>query len=215
MKRTKAKSRANSRKPKQRTMEMPKSPGRPPTRSMLLPKYRTMTQCVGATGIPMEVLKKAKGDGNPAFGGDGTVDLQVLLPSLFKPDQQQQLNLAPGKGSRSSLDFWRSEREKIKFLKESGEVADRGVLRSGLQAAQSEFFSSLERVFCSELPPAIMGMRELELRNRFKQEIEIIKAALRARFDAMANDASATARNAEMFRDTVPGGSSTSSENEE
>lgn len=163
-----------------------KSAGRPSKGSQELPIYASMAQCVAATGIPLERLKLAKQDGCTAFRNT-RVDLGKLLRWLFGAGQDK-----PVENWRKETDKWKALNEKLKYEEAQGYMADKREVIQGLKAGQAEVFAMLERMFCSELPPSLVGLREIELRDKCRNEIEKVKAALRKRFEEMAKIAGET-----------------------
>jgi len=93
---------------------------------------------------------------------------------------QMSLGLETG-GSRAELDAWRSRRERLRYLTEAGEVVERGVVRDGIRAGMAELFAALDRALAGELPPAVVGLRELEVRGKVKEALEAAKAGFRGR----------------------------------
>lgn len=59
-------------------------------------------------------------------------------------------------------------------------------VRQGAQIIMGELFSNLERLLFVELPPVLAGLRELEIRDRNRKELEALKDILRIRFDEAA-----------------------------
>jgi hypothetical protein len=153
-----------------------------------------MTLCEKHTGIPVEVLRKAKQDGCTCFSY-ARVDLEKFLRWYFKPKDGELLlpptpnNVPIGKstgGARGELDQWRAGRERIKFLRESKKVVLKEEVKSDGQEAMAVLFETLERVFCAELPPALVGLRELEIYNRCRAEIDTLKDVLREKISKLA-----------------------------
>ena len=160
--------------------------GRPATGSQSLPCYQSMASCAAATGIPLIVLKQAKADGSEAFRFS-RVELGKLLPFLFAPKKKStdgaDTQDAIGEGNQNAvLNYWRARREKLRFEHETGTLAPKAEVRSDLIAAMAELYGSLDRVFCNQLPPAFVGLVEIDIRKRCKAEIEAMKESMRSRF---------------------------------
>ena len=89
-------------------------------RAAKLPTYPSMSACAGATGIPAEVLRKAKNAGCPAFHSNGRVNLSALLPWLFTPvageaaakESFREAELREKIAKADLLELKRKEREK-------------------------------------------------------------------------------------------------------
>lgn len=158
--------------------------GRPENGTQELPIYNSMTNCFAAAGVPIDVQKKAKSEGCTAFRF-ARVSLGPLLKHIFSFEAIGKVD-AKQVGSRTRLDDFRAGREEIKFKKEAQLVVDKTEVRSGLQQALGEMFGVLDRVFLSELPAAIVGLKEVEIRARHRQEIGLVKTALKERFDQIA-----------------------------
>lgn len=159
--------------------------GRPKERDMKLPIYNSMTICQAATGIPMNIQSQAKREGCPAFPA-ARVDLGLLLKWLYREDQEKSQDSPVG--HRTELDKWKAAREKQRYEKEAGLMVDRTNVTEGLKAGMAEFFATVERVFCSELPPELVGMRELAVRERCRMEINAVKEQARQRFLSIAEE---------------------------
>ena len=168
--------------------------GRPPTGSQSLPCYQSMASCAAATGIPLMVLKQAKADGSEAFRFS-RVELGKLLPFLFAPkkkstDGADTQDAIGDQNQNAVLNYWRARREKLRYEHETGALASKSEVRSDLIAAMAELYGSLDRVFCNQLPPAFVGLVELDIRKRCKAEIEAMKESMRTRFAKFVTAAS-------------------------
>lgn len=71
-------------------------------------------------------------------------------------------------------------------LEATGKLVPVEDIESGLRSVMAEVFVVLERVFCSELPPVLVGLDEVAVREKCRREIDEAKGVLKARFDAMA-----------------------------
>lgn len=174
-----------------------RKPGRPPEAPLKLPTYGSMAACSNETGIPTSVQQFAKKQNCEAFRYY-RVDLKLLLKWLFGKldaprllailggDLQQDLPLPSGSdqrvGGRAALDEFKAQREKIRLQRDMEELVSKEDVRAGTQQALAELFGTLERVLCNEMPPTLVGMRELEVRKRVKAELDSCKDQLRKRF---------------------------------
>lgn len=170
--------------------EEPRRQGRPSKGSQELPVYTSMGECSAATGIPLLRIKAAKDAGCTAFRYS-RVELGKLLPFLFQ-DRPVEATEESGTSWRSEGDKYKALNEKLRYEENRGYLADKREVVQGLKAGQAEVFAMLERIFCAELPPALVGLREIELRDKCQSEIEKVKAALRKRFEEMAKIAGET-----------------------
>ena len=144
-----------------------------------LPTYMSMSACAGQTGIPLATLKAAKRDGCTAFTDSGRVELEGLLRYLFKRDEGDPTDWG------ADFEKWRAKREKIKHDKDADLVADKVETAEGIKASMAMLFGELDRVFCSELPPAVKGLEELAIRSRSQQSIAKLKKAFEARIEEL------------------------------
>lgn len=149
-----------------------------------------MKECSAATGIPVSLLSQIKAMGCSAFRYN-RVFLGPLLKEygsrlmLRQEGDQQELPLL---GPRAELDRIRAEREKIKLLKDSEQVIEKQVVVEGLHSGVSELKGAMERSFLSELPPALVGLRETPIRDRLRTEIEAFFETMRQKFEKMVGE---------------------------
>lgn len=153
-----------------------------------------MAQCSARTGIPVAGLREAKGAGAPGFVGS-KVDLAALVPWVFGPeggrvgkapaDGQMELDGMSTVGSRGMLDHYKWKREKLRYERESGELASKQEVCDGLAAGMAVLFGELDRVLASELPPELVGMREMEIRRRVRDAVEEAKEGFRNRIETL------------------------------
>jgi len=59
-------------------------------------------------------------------------------------------------------------------------------VEQGLKEVMAEMFSTLERIWCSEMPPLLSGLNEVEIRGKCQKEIDEMKARIRERFDELS-----------------------------
>ncbi len=154
--------------------------------SMQLPIYSSMQVCNAATGIPAADLRLAKAEGCEAFKGS-KVHLKFLTPLLryISKGMENGEVMAP----RTRLDEIKANREQLKYDNEMKKMASKDEVKAGLQTGMAEVFSILERLFCSELPPRVLGLRELQVREICRAAIEECKVALRDSFKKWIEEA--------------------------
>lgn len=153
--------------------------GRPRTAAPTLPIYDSMQACSNATGIPLSALKTAKHSGCSAFRSN-RVDLGLLLPWLFSQNGEDS-----GLNWNEELAKEKAKRERIKRMKEEKLVADKGVVREGLQSVAALYFGHLAR--CErELPPDLKGRTELEISSRIVRFNEETRVRLKEEFQKLA-----------------------------
>jgi hypothetical protein len=143
------------------------------------PIYTSMSSCSGRTGIPLATIKNAKNEGCTAFTDSGRVDLEVLLKHLFKREEGDPTDWG------ADFEKWRAKREKIKHDKDADLVADKVETSEGIKASMAMLFGELDRVFCSELPPAVKGLEELAIRARSQQAIAKLKKMFEGRIEEL------------------------------
>ena len=163
--------------------------GRPTAGSQALPIYGSMGACVSATGLPLFLIKQAKSEGCEAFRYS-RVDLAKLLQHLGKqfanPEKSSSGDDADTVSWRGVFEKYHAMREKDRYHRENQSLIGKEEVRSSMAAGVSELYSTLERVFCNELPPALIGLSEIEIRNRCMSEINQMKEAVRKRFQSLA-----------------------------
>jgi len=161
----------NTEKPKEK-----REKGRPREHLETLPVYGSMQACASATGIPLQVLKRSKKKGCPAFRAT-RVHLGELLPWLFA----QGDDAAVGNWADALVEA-KAKRERLKLEREKGEAIGRDLVKSAVQCGVSAVFAGLDKRFVNELPPVLKGLDELAIRDRVRTSIEKLKADLRVEF---------------------------------
>jgi hypothetical protein len=160
--------------------------------------YYTMGQCAADTGIPMEMLSRARAMGCQAFRS-GRVEMRALLrflPQLVgapvpgaaaAPGEQGTLELEPATAltARAELDVWKARRERMRCLADEGRLIDRDEVRACMAAGMAEFFAMGARLFGSELPPKLAGLDELEIRSKVMATMEELKDTFRQRMEQL------------------------------
>jgi hypothetical protein len=158
--------------------------GRPKTAMLELPVYDSMQACAAATGIPLDLQKKAKSAGCDAFRSN-RVALGPLLQWIFSTDDGAE----DGSGiwGRAQFDDWHAKREKIKHDREAKLVADKGETIFAVAQIQAAMFSQLDRLK-SEMPPLLKGLNETEIYQRFSAKLDDLRTELAAKYDTLAKD---------------------------
>lgn len=152
-----------------------------------LPVYSSMVACEAATGIPLFLIKQAKNEGCPAFRFS-RVELEALLRFLFRDRKDAEAGSAKtGLSYRQEWEKYKAWREKIKWEIDTKSVVSKDEVRRDTVAATSELYQTLDRIFCNELPPTLIGLDEMQIRNRVKKEIDQMKLQLRQRFAEMTD----------------------------
>lgn len=150
-----------------------------------LPCYGSMAQCEAATGIPVALQKLAKVEGCEAFRAH-RVSLEMLLKFLGPRIQLVNLTAVTESSARKELDHVRAKRENLKYRREAGELVSLSDVKQGAEAAMSELFGTLDRIFCSELPPDLVGSNEIQMRDKFRKELDAVKVEVKAKLYALA-----------------------------
>lgn len=164
-----------------------KGAGRPAKGSQELPVYGSMGACASATGIPLFVIKQAKSDGCEAFRFS-RIQLGKLLPFIFR--DRKESNQATGEAAvnwRREWEKYKAKREKRAYERDMGVLVSKDDVRRDIVAGMAEVYQTLDRVFCNELPPTLIGLDEMQIRNRVKKEIDQMKIQLRQRFAEMTD----------------------------
>lgn len=206
------------------TAQTPKRRG-PQPGSQILPVYNSMAVCQAATGIPIAALAAAKAAGCPGFRFN-RIYLAELLPAMMRCrealtaaldalapannadasgafGQNTQLPLIPDASNmspRKELEMWKAGREKIKFLRERELIVLRTSVEQDVKEALAMHIQMLERIFCSELPPKLVGLRELAIRDKNRAAVEEMITELRSKLEAITatTETTADAVNAEL-----------------
>lgn len=147
--------------------------------SMQLPVYTSMAVCHAATGIPAADMRLAKAEGCEAFKG-AKVYLRLLLPLLrYQPKGMQSGEM---RAPRTRLDDINADIKQLTLDEKRNLLASKEEVKTDTRQALSEFYSIVERLFCSELPPTLLGLRELEVRQKCREAIEEAKSACKEHF---------------------------------
>lgn len=166
--------------------------GRQPERVLRLPSVKTIGTAGAFLGCSPDLVSEAKSCGCPGFA-HYRIDLEMVVPWLLRwleggkkmqVNGQQQLPLDATVSPRKELDAWAAKLKRLQFEQRSGLLTGKDEVRAGIRATISQFFESLERVFCNELPPQIYGKREMQVRQECAKAVDELKKALKEGFGA-------------------------------
>ena len=154
--------------------------GRPRSEAKALPIYESQGECAGQTGIPISIIRQARREGCQAFRSGNRVELGELLKWLFAEDRA-----ASATNWGLKLDEYRAKREEIKLKKEQSTALDADEVRDAVAAGVAMLFAEQERLFLTELPPALKGMDEVTIRARCETAIASMKIAVLAKLEPL------------------------------
>lgn len=157
------------------------SVGRPRTHD--LPVYDSMERCTAATGIPRSLMQLARKSGCDAFTANSRVVLEKLLRWIFSEERDES-----GVDWSQRLAEYKARREKIKLDKESLLISDRPTIERGAARIMAHIFDTLERMFCYELPPSIVGRTEPEIAFESRKVIDELRDRLKSDFQNIGNN---------------------------
>lgn len=164
-----------------------KGAGRPAKGSQELPVYGSMGACASATGIPLFVIKQAKSDGCEAFRFS-RIELGKLLPFIFR--DRKEVNQSTSEAAvnwRREWEKYKAKREKRAYERDMGVLVSKDDVCRDVVAGMAEVYQTLDRVFCNELPPTLVGLAEMAIRHKCQGEIEQMKESLWKKFDCYAD----------------------------
>ena len=69
-----------------------------------------------------------------------------------------------------------------------GKTIGKDEVSTGIKSAMALLFGELDRIFCSELPPALKGLPEPEIKARCVASIGQLRATLREKFSRMGGE---------------------------
>lgn len=148
-----------------------------------LPIYESQGECAGQTGIPLALIRKARREGCEAFKAGNRIDLAVLLRWIFSDDDNDaSINWS------EKLDEFRAKREEIKLAKDRAEALDADQVFADVASGTALVFAELDRLFITELPPALRGMDETAIRARCRTVIGTLKLAVREKLVKLMPD---------------------------
>ena len=165
--------------------------GRPREKTQKMPCFVSMEQCATIAKIPMLVIKQAKAEGCPAFLSN-RIYLAPFLEWYFQQVQKGNSGTVDGGEEpdtwRQEWEMWKARREKLRFQNDSEALIDRASVNSGAQKVMSLIFSTLDRVFCNELPPVTEGLTARDVGLKNGAAIEQLKNLLRNEIGEMAEE---------------------------
>jgi hypothetical protein len=143
-----------------------------------LPIFESQGECAGQTGIPLPLIRKARREGCPAFIAGNRIDLGALLKWIFTDeDEAGAINWS------EKLDEFRAKREEIKLAIDKELALDADETETAVKSATALLFAELDRLFITELPPALKGLDERAIRARCRGVIGELKTQVRAKVD--------------------------------
>lgn len=146
---------------------------------------RNIAEAARMTGISRPTLTAYRKDGCPAIKPNGTVSLDELAEWMAlhgKDAGKVPLDLAAARIRLLNAQAEKVEREnKLR----NDELADKREVREGLAGIMQLLFSELYKGFTQELPPDLKGRDEISIRARCTEEIDRLRDALRAKFEAI------------------------------
>ena len=148
-----------------------------------LPIFESQGECSGQTGIPLPLIRKARREGCPAFLPGNRIDLGALLKWIFNDDGE-----AGSINWSEKLDEFRAKREEIKLKIDKELALDADETETAVKSATALLFGELDRLFITELPPALKGLDERAIRARCRGVIGALKAEVRTKVDQFIID---------------------------
>lgn len=96
--------------------------------------------------------------------------------------------LRPGAGSRLPRPEQGrpTRRERLRYEREVGQTVERSAVRDAVAGGMARLFGALERELLGELPPALVGLREVETRDRLGAALESAKGRFREEMERVA-----------------------------
>lgn len=138
--------------------------------------FDSQQQAAAATGIPIEALKRSKRAGCPAFKSN-RIYLRPLLVWIFaKPDT------AKAETWKAVDEEYTARLKQHNYERKTERVVERGEAIECIRAGMATVFSELDRLFLNELPPALKGLDEIQIRQRAQAEIERLRVTLKDKF---------------------------------
>lgn len=168
------------RKPKTKTKSKPQTKTAAPRRA------KTLAEASRLTGISRQTLTSYRKDGCPAFRPNGEVDLLTL--EVWLAEHGKEAGRIPTDLQRARIRLLDAQSVRVEHQNQlrAGRMVDVEDVTHGLQRAMAIVFGDLERIFLSELPPALKGLDEAAIAQRCRREIDRLKDGLRTRFEALA-----------------------------
>jgi hypothetical protein len=177
-------------KAKQKKKQDPQlPPHRPQTRDLKMPVTSSIKAAAAMLGVDPEEVREAKEAGAPGFKY-AMVDLAAFVPWFIAwvrsggaaPQGELPLGGQRKVSARSQVDEWTAKIKQLDYEERVGLVVKKGDITKGLAAIVPAFFEDLDRVFRNEMPPKLVGLRELEIRAKCAEKVEQFKASLHISF---------------------------------
>ena len=131
------------------------------------PVFTNVSQAASETGVPLAVLRSSKAAGCPAFRESRLYFLEWL--TWFFAQREDAEDLAINWRQRINRADALTREMKLQKLRDS--VLDAEHVRRTLAAWGALHFSTIKRLFLSELPPEVKGKDEHAIRARCEQFI--------------------------------------------
>lgn len=144
--------------------------------------FDSIEACSGATAIPIRVIKFAKKSGAPAFEGSRII-LGPLLRWLWARSESDE-----GIDWGERKEEYQAKREKIRLARDELSVIDKSDVLTALIRGMALLFDQLDRRFKLELPPALKGLAEPEIKSRLVAAAEELKTSFRASIESLLQE---------------------------
>jgi hypothetical protein len=105
---------------------------------------------------------------------------KFTVPELFRACVSEY------SASRTRVSTAMAERIEAENRKRGGLVVERAFVESGATGIMLTLFSELERCFCLELPPLLVGLPERGIATRCQTTISKLKETLKTKFEQLA-----------------------------
>ena len=132
-----------------------------------LPVYDNAVQCSVATGIPLDVIRKARMSAR--LGQGGWIELGALLKAIFA---------ANGESSDEIKRHFAALREKLNYQRENGEVLMKGPTAHTIKKGLADLFRGLDQRSNVDLPPALEGLNAAAMQRELVKSDNKLKAKL-------------------------------------
>ena len=160
---------------------------KPGIRKLRTPNFfPSMGNAAKIMGIPLADVKKAKRDGCKAFRG-ARVDRKMLL-DWFKNKPAARPDLPIDVNWSEERVKFQAKRDALRLKKEEGQAIDFGEVRLCLGRGMASLFSTMERCFAVDLPPALKGLDEAAIQSRCSEMVETFKEAFKLELSKIINE---------------------------
>jgi hypothetical protein len=169
--------------------------GRPRERLLKLPVLTNLKNAAALFGCEPELLLDARDAGCPGFRHN-RMDVAAILPWLI-------CWLAEGKRAptefpatteispRQEIDIWTAKLKQAQYEERIGLLVRKEEVAEGVRIAVPAFYEAAERLFTNELPPKLVGLRELEIRDKCREAVEQCKTTIREGLEKLVRDGEA------------------------